>query len=30
MAEDDDFTYEVAGDDLGMVELKPAPRKQAE
>lgn len=30
MAEDDDFTYEVDGDDLGMVELKPAPRKQAE
>ena len=30
MAEDDDFTYEVDGNDLGMVELKPAPRKQAE
>lgn len=29
-AEDDDFTYEVDGDDLGMVELTPAPRKQAE
>ena len=29
-AEDDDFTYEVDGDDLGMVELKPAPRQQAE
>lgn len=27
---DDDFTYEVDGDDLGMVELTPAPRKQAE
>ena len=27
---DDDFTYEVDGNDLGMVELKPAPRKQAE
>ena len=26
-AEDDDFTYEVDGDDLGMVELKPVPRQ---
>ena len=26
----DDFAYEVDGNDLGMVELKPAPRKQAE
>lgn len=29
-AEDDDLIYEVDGDDLGMVELKPTPRQQAE
>ena len=29
-AEDDDLFYEVDGDDLGMVELKPTPRQQAE